>query len=124
MHSNNEIGTLQPIEEIGRITREKKIPFHCDAVTSVGVVPVDVQKLGVDLFSFSANQFYGPSGVGVFISVQGTALWPLLDGGVQENNKRAGTENLIGIIGWGRQPTWPSAKWTPRMKHCLALKRK
>jgi cysteine desulfurase len=101
MHSNNEIGTIQPIEEIGRITRERKVIFHCDAIDSVGVVPVDVQRLGVDLLSFAANEFYGPSGVGSLYVRRGTRIWPLLDGGVQENNKRAGTENLIGIIGMG-----------------------
>jgi cysteine desulfurase len=101
MHSNNEIGTIQPIAEIARITRERKVIFHCDAVDSVGVVPVDVQKLGVDLLSFAANQFYGPSGVGGLYLRRGTRIWPLIDGGVQENNKRAGTENLIGIIGMG-----------------------
>jgi len=101
MHSNNEIGTLQPIEEIARITREKNIVFHVDAVDSVGVVPVDVQKLGVDLLSFASNSFYGPAGVGGVYVRRGTHLWPLLDGGVQENNRRAGTENLIGIIGMG-----------------------
>ncbi len=101
MHSNNEIGTIQPIAEIARITRERKVIFHCDAVDSVGVVPLDVQKLGVDLLSFAANQFYGPSGVGGLYIRRGTRVWPLLDGGVQENNKRAGTENLIGIIGMG-----------------------
>jgi len=101
MHSNNEIGTIQPIEEIARITREKNIVFHVDAVDSVGVVPVDVQKLGVDLLSFASNPFYGPTGVGGLYVRRGTHLWPLLDGGVQENNRRAGTENLIGIIGMG-----------------------
>jgi cysteine desulfurase len=101
MHSNNEIGTIQPIEEIARITREKNIVFHVDAVDSVGVVPVDVQKLGVDLLSFASNSFYGPAGVGGVYVRRGTHLWPLLDGGVQENNRRAGTENLIGIIGMG-----------------------
>jgi cysteine desulfurase len=101
MHSNNEIGTIQPIAEIARITRERKVIFHCDAVDSVGAVPVDVQKLGVDLLSFAANQFYGPSGVGGLYLRRGTRIWPLIDGGVQENNKRAGTENLIGIIGMG-----------------------
>jgi cysteine desulfurase len=101
MHSNNEIGTIQPIAEIARTTRERKVIFHCDAVDSVGVVPVDVQKLGVDLLSFAANQFYGPSGVGGLYIRRGTRIWPLIDGGVQENNKRAGTENLIGIIGMG-----------------------
>jgi cysteine desulfurase len=101
MHSNNEIGTIQPIAEIAKITRERKVIFHCDAVDSVGVVPVDVQKLGVDLLSFAANQFYGPSGIGGLYIRRGTRIWPLIDGGVQENNKRAGTENLIGIIGMG-----------------------
>ena len=101
IYANNEIGTIQPIEEIARITREKNIVFHVDAVDSVGVVPVDVQKLGVDLLSFASNSFYGPAGVGGVYVRRGTHLWPLLDGGVQENNRRAGTENLIGIIGMG-----------------------
>jgi len=101
MHSNNEIGTLQPIEEIARITREKNVVFHVDAVDSVGVVPVDVQKLGVDVLSFASNAFYGPTGVGGLYVRRGTHIWPLLDGGVQENNRRAGTENLVGIIGMG-----------------------
>jgi cysteine desulfurase len=101
MHSNNEIGTIQPIEEIAQITKEKKVLFHVDAVDSVGVVPVDVQKLGVDALSFASNPFYGPTGVGGLYIRRGTNIWPLLDGGIQENNKRAGTENLIGIIGMG-----------------------
>ncbi|SPD73044.1 Cysteine desulfurase [uncultured Desulfobacterium sp.] len=101
MHSNNEIGTIEPIEEIASITREKNVVFHVDAVDSVGVVPVDVQKLGVDLLSFASNPFYGPTGVGGLYVRRGTHLWPLLDGGVQESNRRAGTENLIGIIGMG-----------------------
>jgi cysteine desulfurase len=101
MHSNNEIGTIQPIEEISKITKNKKIVFHTDAVDSVGVVPIDVQKLGVDLLSFASNSFYGPTGVGGLYVRRGTSIWPLFDGGVQENNKRAGMENLIGIIGTG-----------------------
>ena len=101
MHSNNEIGTIQPIEEIARITLEKNVVFHVDAADSVGVVPVDVQKLGVDLLSFASNPMYGPTGVGGLYVRRGTHIWPLLDGGVQENNRRAGTENLLGIIGMG-----------------------
>jgi cysteine desulfurase len=101
MHSNNEIGTIQPIKEIAQITKEKKVIFHTDAVDSVGVVPMDVQELGVDLLSFASNPFYGPTGVGGLYIRRGTKIWPLLDGGVQENNKRAGAENLIGIIGMG-----------------------
>ena len=101
MHSNNEIGTIQPIQEISKITKEKKVIFHTDAVDSVGVVPIDVQELGVDVLSFASNPFYGPTGVGGLYVRRGTNIWPLLDGGVQENNKRAGTENLIGIVGMG-----------------------
>ena len=101
MHSNNEIGTIQPIKEIAQITKEKKVIFHTDTVDSVGVVPIDVQELGVDLLSFGSNAFYGPVGVGGLYVRRGTKIWPLLDGGVQENNRRAGTENLIGIIGMG-----------------------
>ena len=102
MHSNNETGTLQPIEEIAQICRGKKVIFHTDAVDSVGVVPVDVQKLGVDLLSFASNTFYGPTGVGGLYIRRGTRIFPLLDGGIQENNKRAGAENLIGIIAMGK----------------------
>jgi cysteine desulfurase len=101
MHSNNETGTIQPIEAIGKICREKKVLFHTDAVDSVGVVPIDVQKLNVDLLSMAANNFYGPPGVGALYIRRGVRVFPLLDGGVQEHNKRAGTENLIGIIGMG-----------------------
>jgi cysteine desulfurase len=122
MHSNNEIGTIQPIEEIGEITRAKKVIFHSDAVDSVGVVPMDVQKLGVDLLSFAANQFYGPSGVGGLYIRRGTRIWPLLDGGVQENNKRAGTENLIGIIGMGVAAELAEREMDFRTKHAKKLK--
>jgi len=122
MHANNEIGTLQPIEEIGHITRRKNVLFHCDAVASTGVVPVDVQKMPVDLLSFAANQFYGPSGVGGLYIRQGTALWPLLDGGVQENNKRAGTENLIGIVGMGTAAELAVRDMSQRTAHALRLK--
>jgi len=102
MHSNNETGTIQPIEEIGKITREKKVIFHTDAVDSVGIMPIDVQKLGIDLLSFASNTFYGPTGVGGLYIRRGTRIFPLLEGGVQESNKRGGTENLIGIIGMGK----------------------
>ncbi len=102
MHSNNETGTLQPIEEIGKITRAKKVLFHTDAVDSVGVMPIDVNKLNVDLLSFASNTFYGPTGAGGLYIRRGTRIFPLLEGGVQENNKRGGAENLIGIIGMGK----------------------
>ncbi|MFA9435303.1 MAG: cysteine desulfurase family protein [Deltaproteobacteria bacterium] len=124
MHSNNEIGTIQPIEEIAQITRDKKVIFHSDAVDSVGVVPMDVQELGVDLLSFAANQFYGPSGVGGLYIRRGTRIWPLIDGGVQENNKRAGTENLLGIIGMGVAAESAAKEMEFRVKQATKLKEK
>lgn len=124
MHSNNEIGTLQPIEEIAKITKERKVIFHTDAVDSVGVVPVDVQSLGVDLLSFASNSFYGPTGVGGLYVRRGTKIWPLLDGGVQENNKRAGAENLIGIIGMGVAAELAIRDMEKRVAHVKKLKRR
>lgn len=122
MHSNNEIGTLQPIKEIAAITRERKITFHSDAVDSVGVIPVDVQDLGVDLLSFASNTFYGPAGVGGLYIRRGTSIWPLLDGGVQENNKRAGTENLIGIVGMGMAAELALRDMSWRTEHAAGMK--
>jgi cysteine desulfurase len=124
MHSNNEIGTIQPIEEISQITKDKKVVFHTDAVDSVGVVPIDVQKLGVDLLSFASNAFYGPTGVGGLYVRRGTQVWPLLDGGVQENNKRAGAENLIGIIGMGVAAEIAVRDMKSRIAHAKGLKKK
>jgi cysteine desulfurase len=124
MHSNNEIGTLQPIKEIAAITREKGVVFHTDAVDSVGLVPVDVQDLGVDLLSFASNTFYGPAGAGGLFIRRGTKIWPLLDGGVQENNKRAGAENLIGIIGMGTAADLALRDMASRMAHTARLRAK
>ena len=101
MLANNEIGTIEPIAAIAQIAQKHKIAFHTDAVAAAGIIPVDVQKLGVNLLSLSANQFYGPSGVGALYIRKGTPIMPLLDGGLQENKRRAGTENLIGIVGLG-----------------------
>ena len=122
MHSNNETGTIQPIQEIGKITKEKKVIFHVDAVDSVGVVPIDVQELGVDLLSFASNPFYGPTGVGGLYIRRGTRVFPFLDGGVQENNKRGGTENLIGIIGMGVAADMARRDMGSRLSHFRKLK--
>lgn len=122
MHSNNETGTIQPIEEIGKITREKKVIFHTDAVDSVGVVPIDVQKLGVDLLSFASNTFYGPTGIGGLYIHRGTRIFPILDGGVQEHNKRAGAENLIGIIGMGKAARLARQDMDKNLAHLKGLK--
>lgn len=124
MHSNNETGTIQPIEKIAEITRRKKVIFHTDAVDSVGVVPMDVQKMGVDLMSFASNTFYGPTGVGGLYIRRGTMIWPLLEGGVQEGNKRAGTENLVGIIGMGTAADFARREMGSRLEHLLKLKNK
>lgn len=122
MHSNNEIGTIQPIKEIARIAKEREVTFHTDAVASVGATPIDVQELGVDLLSFAANQMNGPAGVGGLYIRKGTSLWPLIEGGGQENNRRAGTENLIGIIGMAAAAELAARDLEARVKHTGDLK--
>jgi cysteine desulfurase len=104
MHANNEIGTIEPIEEIGNTLKEldKKIYFHTDAVQTVGKIPVDVNKLGVDLLSISAHKIYGPKGVGALYIRKGTRIKPFITGGGQESQRRAGTENIPGIVGFGK----------------------
>ena len=102
MHVNNEIGTLQPIEEIGRIAAEADIPFHTDAVQSAGKIPIEVNELAVDLLSLSAHKFYGPKGAGAVFVRKGVELDPLLYGGGNERGRRAGTENVAAIVGLGK----------------------
>lgn len=102
MHANNEIGTLQPIEEIGQIAAEAEIPFHTDAVQSAGKIPIEVNRLGVDLLSLSAHKFYGPKGAGALFVRKGTKINPLLHGGGNERGRRAGTENVAAIVGLGK----------------------
>lgn len=101
MHANNEIGTIQPIEEISRIAKEKGILIHTDAVQSFSKIDVNVDKLGVDLLSISGHKIYGPKGVGALYIRKGTHIMPLIYGGHQEREMRAGTENTAGIIGLG-----------------------
>jgi cysteine desulfurase len=102
MHANNEIGTIQPISEIGRIAREAGVYFHTDAVQTAGHIPSDVNELNVDMLSTSAHKLYGPKGVGALYLRKGTRIVPLIHGGEQENNRRASTENVAGIVGFGK----------------------
>lgn len=98
MYANNEIGTIQPIREIGTICREKKVPFHCDAVQAVGHIPVNVKDDNIDMLSLSAHKFHGPKGIGVLYAKRGILLSNIIDGGAQERGKRAGTENIPSIV--------------------------
>jgi cysteine desulfurase len=99
MWANNEIGTIQPIEDIARITHARGIPLHVDAVQAAGILPIDLASIPIDLLSISGHKFYGPKGVGALFVRQGTPWWPLLTGGGQERNRRAGTENVAAIAG-------------------------
>ncbi|NLV76297.1 MAG: cysteine desulfurase NifS [Tissierellia bacterium] len=102
MYANNEIGTIQPVEEIGQIAKEKGIYFHTDAVQAVGHIKIDVNKLNIDMLSMAAHKFYGPKGIGALYIRQGVKIDPLISGGGQERNRRAGTENVPGIVGMGK----------------------
>jgi len=102
MHANNEVGTIEPIAEIGRIARARKITFHTDAVQTFAKVPTKVDELGVDLMSASSHKIYGPKGVGFLYVRKGTKIMPVMYGGHQERGLRPGTENVPGIVGMGR----------------------
>ena len=102
MTANNEIGTIQPIKEIGEIARKHKILFHTDAVQAIGNIKIDVEKMNIDLLSMSAHKFYGPKGIGALYVKDGINFREIQDGGHQENGKRAGTENVAGIVGMGK----------------------
>ncbi|NLB41853.1 MAG: cysteine desulfurase NifS [Clostridiales bacterium] len=102
MTANNEIGTIQPIKEIGTIAREKKVLFHTDAVQAIGSIPIDVKEMNVDLLSLSAHKFYGPKGVGALYMRKGVKAQQMIHGGAQERNRRGGTENLPAIVGMGK----------------------
>ena len=102
MLGNNEVGTVQPIPELSALAREAGVPFHTDAVQAVGKIPVNVDELGVDMMSVSAHKFYGPKGVGFLYLRKGTRITPVQHGGHHEKNRRAGTENVAGIVGMAR----------------------
>jgi cysteine desulfurase len=123
-HVNPEVGTIQPIGEIGKICREKKIPFHTDAVCSAGILPIDVKEMNIDLLSLAANMFYGPKGAGALYIRKGIPIHPLLDGGIQERGRRAGTENVPAIIGMGVAAEVAMKEMESRAKHLKQLSEK
>ena len=122
MHANGEMATIEPIREIARITKEANVLFHTDAMATVGTIPVDVKKLGIDTLSLAGNQFYGPKGVGALWVRKGVRIMPLLDGGVQEGGRRAGTENVSAIVGLGKAASLAKASMAIRMEHLSHLR--
>lgn len=102
MHSNNETGTIQPVNDMARIAKDRSIPFHTDAVQSIGKIKVDVEDLGVNLLSIASHKIYGPKGIGALYIRKGTRIQPILFGGHQEKGYRPGTENVPGIVGFGK----------------------
>lgn len=123
-HANHEIGTIQPVVEIGRIAREKGIAFYVDADASAGWLAVDVQALGADLLSFSPHRFYGPKGVGVLYRHSRARLESILHGGDQEGGRRAGVENVPGIVGAGLAAEIAGREWPGRAAHCQRLQQR
>ena len=122
MHANNEIGSIEPIEEISKITKEKGVLFHTDAVATVGWIPVNVSSLGVDALSLSGHQFYGPKGVGALYVRKGVRIKPQIEGGIQEDGRRSGTENVPGIVGLGKAAELAMADLSNRVTTLTALR--
>jgi cysteine desulfurase len=122
MYANNEVGTIEPVAEIGRVCRAKRIPFHVDAVQAGGALPLDVATLNADLLSLSAHKFYGPKGVGILYIRQGIRILPQLQGGSQERGRRAGTENVAGIVGAATALRLAYEELPQVVSHILALR--
>ena len=125
MYANNEIGTIEPIEEILKIAKEHEIEFHTDAVQAIGKIPIDLSKLNVDYLSISGHKIYAPKGVGILFKRKGTKpLCPLISGGHQEHSQRAGTENTIGIIALGEAFNQLKSEMNDEIKKILFLRNK
>ena len=121
MHANGEVGTIEPIREIAKITRENNVVLHTDAVATAGTIPVNVKEWGIDALSLAGNQFYGPKGVGALWLRKGVRIIPFLDGGVQEGGRRAGTENVPAIVGLGKAAELAATDITARIEHLSQL---
>ena len=122
MTANNEVGTLEPVREIGQIAREAGVLFHTDAVQAAGVVPIDVNDWNADLLSLSGHKFHGPKGVGALYIRKGTRIHNLIEGGAQERGLRAGTENVPGIVGMGEALSLAAAELSEYTAHVTALR--
>lgn len=122
MYANNEIGTLQPVEEIGKMARRKGIVFHTDAVQAVGQLPISVRRLPIDMLSASAHKFHGPKGMGFLYVREGVELPSFIHGGAQEKGKRAGTENVAGIVGMAKALTLATQEMAKRTRELTTLR--
>ncbi len=121
-HASNEIGTIEPIAEIARVTKEMGVPLHTDAVQTVGQIPVDVREMGVDLLSLAGHQFYGPKGTGALLIRRGVRITPFIDGGIQEEGRRAGTEDVPALVGLGRAAELAQEEMSSRSAHLIPLR--
>jgi len=121
-HANPEIGTIQPIAEIAAICRVRAIPFHTDAVCTAGTIPVNVNDVGADLLTLSGSQFYGPKGAAALYIKKGVRIVPQIDGGIQENGRRAGTENVPAIVGFGKACEIAEQEMEENYRHMLGLR--
>jgi cysteine desulfurase len=122
MYANNEVGTVEPIDEIARITRSRSVPLHVDAVQAAGWLDLSVERLGVDLLSLSGHKLYGPKGTGVLYIRRGTVCWPTQHGGGQERGRRAGTENVAGIVGLATALRLAREEQADRIRHAQTLR--
>ena len=122
MHANNEIGTIQKLKEISLIAKKNNIIFHSDGVATAGIIPVNVRELGIDAYSFSAQQLHGPKGVAALFIKKGTRIKPIFLGGIQEEGRRAGTENVPGIVGFGKACELAKIKMEDNIKYISKLR--
>ena len=122
MHANNEIGTIQKLKEISLIAKNNNIIFHSDGVATAGIIPVNVRELGIDAYSFSAQQLHGPKGVAALFIKKGTRIKPIFLGGTQEKGRRAGTENVPGIVGFGKACELAKIKMEDNIKYISKLR--